>query len=333
MNNLVKKRGIFSLLLLLSTILVACNSGSDGGSSESEWPRGLSVGAAPSGGTFNVYGTGWSDIITDEIGINTTVEATGGPIDNIQLVERGDMEIGMVTMGVAKEAFNGTGWAEEEHENIRSIFPMYISYLHWFSAPGSGVQALEDLEGKVIGTGATGGTPDYYTQKVFEDLNIEPLRVINGSFSDYANQMRDGQMDAAGVFAPSGHPTITEMIQTDNVEVFGVGEMSEELAEKYGITHGILEANSYENQEEDIETLTVYSAFIAHKDLPEDLVYEMVKTTYENIERLESVHQTGAELSLDTVVEGITSIPLHPGAIKYYEEQGVELPDSAYPSE
>lgn len=330
-----KRSVIVGLLILVMMLAVGCSNGSSGSSEasgKSDWPRGLSVGSAPAGGTFNVYGTGWADIMSDEVGINLTVESTGGPIDNIQLVEKGDMDIGMVTMGPAYEGFNGIEWTDKEHKNIRSIFPMYVSYLHWFSMPDTGVKSIEDIEGKVIGTGAQGGTPDYYTQRAFENLGIDPQRIVNGSFSDYANQMRDGQMDVAGVFAPAGHPTITEMIQTDNVQVFGTDDLTEELAKELDLTYGTLEANSYQNQKEDIKTLTVYSAFVAHKDLPEDLVYEIVKSTYENVEKLGEVHQTGKELSLDNVEEGITSIPLHPGAIKYYEEQGIDLPESAYPA-
>ncbi|WP_026703049.1 TAXI family TRAP transporter solute-binding subunit [Salibacterium aidingense] len=339
MKKIIKKSFNLVLVFTVTMAMVGCGkSGSETssreeGADQSNWPRGLSVGSAPSGGTFNVYGTGWADIMTDEVGINMTVESTGGPIDNIELVERGDMDVGMVTMGPAYEGFKGIEWAEQKHQNIRSIFPMYISYLHWFTMPDSGIKSLEDISGKVIGTGAEGGTPDYYTQRAFQELGIEPQRIVNGSFSDYANQMRDGQMDVAGVFAPAGHPTITEMVQTDGVEVFGVEEKSEELAEKFDITHGELSADSYENQEEEIDTLSIYSAFVVHKDLPEDLVYEMVKATYESKEKLAEVHQTGKDLSLDNVKEGITSIPLHPGAIKYYEEEGIDLPDSAYSEE
>lgn len=302
-------------------------------SKKQNWPKGISISSAPLGGTFHVYATGWGELISKKLGISVNVEATGGPIQNIQLVNSGNSDVGMVTMGPAYEAYKGIGWADKKYENIRTIFPMYTSYLHWFAMPQASVKSLSDMNGKVVGTGAKGGTPDYYTAKVFEDLGIKPKRIINGSFSDYANQMRDGQMDVFGVFAPAGHPTGTEMIKTEKANVIGVGEKSKELAQKYGITAGFLKANSYQGQTEDIETLTIWSAFTVKKDLPEDFVYELVKVTFEGKDDLQKVIKEAAELNAENAPEALSSVPMHPGAIRYYEEKGLKLPDSAYPPE
>src|SRR5699024_5196521 len=132
------------------------------------------------------------------------------------------------------------------------------------------IQNVMDLDGKLVGTGAKGGTPDYFSEKIFEDLDIEPKRIINAGFSDYADQMRDGNLHSAGTFSPTGHPTATEMVKTEDANIIGVGEKSDELADKYGITSGVIEANSYDGQEEDLETLTVYSAYIVNEELSDD---------------------------------------------------------------
>ena len=328
-------------LLLVSSIFVLSACGQAGKSEDKNAkdttsqnrPKGISVSSAPLGGTFHVYATAWANIIGKKMGISTNVEATAGPIPNIQLVDRGDSEVGLVSMGPAYEAYNGIGWADKKYENIRTIFPMYVSYLHWIALPGSNIKSLSDLEGKVIGTGAKGGTPDYYTEKIVADTGIKLKRVVNGSFSEYANQMQDGQMDAFGTFSPTGHPTATEVIKTQKGNVIGVGEKSKELAKKYGITSGSIKANSYEGQTEELETLTVWSAYIVNKDLSEEFVYELVKATYDNKEELTKAIKQGEELSLDVVADSITTIPLHPGAIRYFEENGIKLPNSAYPPE
>ena len=332
------KFSFLPLLLSLMLVVTACgqsdsNKDSSGEAGQKNWPKGISVSSAPLGGTFQVYATAWGDVISKKMSIATNVEATAGPIANIQLVDRGDSDVGLVTMGPAYEAYNGLGWADKKYENIRTIFPMYISYLHWFALPGANVNTVSDLQGKVIGTGAKGGTPDYYGQLLFNDLGIKVKRIVNGSFSEYANQMQDGQMGAFGVFAPTGHPTGAEVIKTQGANVIGVGEKSKEMAEKYGITAGIIPTNSYEGQSEDIETLTIWSAFIVKKDLSEDFVYELLKTTFDSKGDLAKAVKQAEELSLDSVADSITTVPLHPGAIKYYEEKGVKLPDSAYPPE
>lgn len=239
----------------------------------------------------------------------------------------------MVTMGMAAEGYEGIEWADEPYENIRGLFPMYTSYLHYFSIPSADISNIEDIESAIVGTGASGGTPDYYNQRIFEELNINPGNIVHASFEDYANQMRDGQMHVASSFSPSDHPTISEMIQTDNVEVFGVGEESGTLAEEFNISSGIMEAGSYENQDEDIETLTTVSAFIANKDLSNEFVYALLEETFDNQETLEQAHSTGSELSLDMVEGEFLNLPLHPGAVEYYTDQGIDIPDSALPPE
>jgi hypothetical protein len=356
-KGLSKTLTLLSLVLLL--VLAACgqgggsSSGSSSGSGtgsatssspsgsqdtgsapdRSKWPKGISVSAAPLGGTFHVYATAWGQIISRELGVTVNVEATAGPIANVQLVDMGDSEIGLVTMGPAYEGYNGIGWADKKHENIRGIFPMYLSYLHYVAMPQANVKSIEDLNGKAVGTGAKGGTPDYYSQLIFEDLGIQPKRIVNASFDDYANQMSDGLLDAFGTFSPTGHPTASELVRTKGANIIGVGPKSKELAPKYGITYGFIGPNSYEGQTEPIETLTIWSAFVAHKDLPDDFVYELVKTSFETTGELVNAVKQAQEMTPSAAVEALQVIPVHPGALKYYEELGFVFPESAYPPE
>ncbi|MBZ4653025.1 MAG: hypothetical protein JG781_363 [Peptococcaceae bacterium] len=335
MKKYFKSMVLILLCVSLFLLTSACGQSESkpGVSDKKDWPKGISISSAPLGGTFHVYATAWASIINKNLGIATNVEATAGPIANIQLVNNGQSDVGLVTMGPAYEAYNGIGWTDQKHQNIRTIFPMYVSYLHWFVAPNTNIKTVADFEGKVVGTGARGGTPDYYTVKILDDLGIKASRIINSSFSEYANLMADKTIHAFGVFAPTGHPTGAEVIRTQNAKVMGLGEKSKELAKKYGITSGIMKAKSYEGQTEDIETLTIYSAFAVNKNLPDSLVYELVKTTFEQKTELQKAVIQAAELNLDIVPDSITAVPLHPGAIKYYEEKGVKLPKSAYPPE
>lgn len=325
------KKLVLLLMFVGLITLSACGNSSSSGSKD--WPKGVSVASATIGGTFHAYATGWADVISEEMGIAVNVEATGGPIPNIKIVNKGDSPIGLVTTGPAYEAYNGIGWAKKKYQNVRSLFPMYKSYLHWFAMPDANIETVYDMEGKVVGTGAKGGTPDYYGRKVFQDLGIEPARIVNAGFSEYANLMRDGKMDAAGTFSPTGQPTAVEMVKTENANILGVGEKSEKLAKKYGISSGIIEANSYEGQTEDIKTLTIYSAYIVNKNLSDDFIYNLLKTTFDNKEELARIHEMFKELNLDTVPKALSKLPMHSGAIKYYEEMGVDLPESVYPPE
>ena len=82
---------------------------------------------------------------------------------------------------------------------------------------------------------------------------------------------------------------------------------------------------TYPSLTEDYLTVGLFNFFVAHKDLPEDLVYRAVKAVYDNHERLVRAHSAGRETVLDNVTRD-TFLPLHPGAVRYYREIGVALP-------
>ncbi|MCB1361134.1 MAG: C4-dicarboxylate ABC transporter substrate-binding protein, partial [Rhodobacteraceae bacterium] len=91
------------------------------------WPDSLTVGTASQGGTYFVYGNGLASFIGEELGINASGEVTGGPVQNVTLVQLGDHDIGLVTMGPAYEAWTGHSELAPglEHRDIRALFPMY----------------------------------------------------------------------------------------------------------------------------------------------------------------------------------------------------------------
>jgi uncharacterized protein len=90
------------------------------------WPSSLTVGTASQGGTYFIYGTGLASLISENLGINASGEVTGGPVQNATLVETGDHQIGLVTMGPAYEAWTGQSELAPgvEHKNLRALFPM-----------------------------------------------------------------------------------------------------------------------------------------------------------------------------------------------------------------
>lgn len=333
------------IILLAGSFVVGCgSSGSSQNQSQSQdnkqsvdkskWPKGLSIGSSTIGGTVYLWMVGWGNIITKNLGIQTNVESTGGPVNNLQLVNNRDLDLAHTTMGPAYEAWTGTGWANgKKYQNVRGVFPMFVAYLHWWCMPQYNIKNVYDFEGKVVSNGPAGSSPDLYGKRVFEELGIHPQRIVTGQYGDLTEQMRDGLLVANASMGGVPNPTPAEMVTTDNVNIIGVPAAdAEKIAKKYGITTGVIPANTYKNQTEDIPTLTMWNEVIAHKDVPADLVYELVKTTFANIDELIKVHPTAKEVKLENV-KFVTSIPLHPGAIKYYEEKGIELPPSAYPPE
>ena len=347
------KKSFYVLLVLLlgfSLVLGGCGGGqqaspppaqseggggNEGGSAQSEWPSSLTIGSASIGGVYHVYAGGWAQVIEKAVGITTGVEVTGGPNHNMQLVQNGDLDLGMVTMGPAWEAWHGEGdWTNGlEHRDVRVLFPMYNTYSQWWASKSSGITSLADLEGKIVGVGPAGGTSGTYHPRILELLGIKTTNRLAG-LSDLVTQHLDGQLDANS-FA-SGVPVagVLETAAQMDIVLFGVdGEARDKVIAEWPYwSPATIPAEKYDFADEDIETIGIWNMAIGHKDLPDDLVYEIVKAVFDNHDDMVLSHSSAEETVPENIVHN-TWMWMHPGAIKYFEEQGIEIPADVYPPE
>lgn len=299
------------------------------GPDKSKWPKDLLLGSASIGGAYNVYGNGMASVINEVVGIPVTVEVTDGPNHNIKLMEMGDIDLGMVTMGPAYEAWFGledwTGGVE--HRNQRAIFPMYNTYSQWWASASSGISSIADLDGKRLGIGPASGTSGTFHPRFLELAGIN-AKLVAGGASDLASSHLDRQLDAnsfaSGIPVASVQETAAQM---KDILMFGVdGALRDKVVEAYPYwVPAQIPASAYPDfLTGPVETVAIGNWATAHKDLPDDLVYEIVKAIMENNDIMVQTHKAAEE----TVPEAATDnswFPMHPGAIKYFEEIGIQL--------
>lgn len=336
------KRGLLITILgcLLMFTVVACSNENGEGSGNAEKPREpveshkLLLGTSSQGGTYYVWGGGWADIMGKNIdGVDIAVEVTGGPTSNMQLIQSGDMELGFVTAWLGGEGYNGVGWTDVKHDKIRSIFSMYPSVMHMYALKGKGVESIHDFAGKHISTGAPGSTSAEAGTGLLETLNIEPSKISGLPTNTSIDGLRDGTID--GGFAVTGvpGPFMLDLETTHEVQHIGLSEDDmAKLKEDFPYWSEMdVPAGTYKHQDEDTKLVAFWNLAIASSDLSEELVYELVKATFEKNEELQSVDPTAK----DTIIENIkySTIPLHPGALKFYREEGIDVPDELIPPE
>jgi hypothetical protein len=340
---LIKRKRVFliigALIMALALIVAGCGGtqpAPQAGEEEAkEWPKSLTIGSASIGGTYYLYAGGWSQVIEKATGIPTGVEVTGGPNHNMQLVHNGELELGMVTMGPAWEGWHGEGdWTGGvKMTNVRAIFPMYNTYSQWWAFKNAGIESIYDLEGKRVGVGPAGGTAGTYHPRILELLGINAT-VRHAGISDLVAQHQDGQLDANSFAAGIPVAAVMEAAAQKELVLFGIdGEARDKVCQEWPFwSPAVIPADTYDFLTEDVETIGIWNMAICSKDLPDDLVYEIVKAVFENHDTMVTAHQAAAETVPENVVLN-TWLPLHPGAIKYYEELGIELPPDVYPPE
>lgn len=292
------------------------------------WPRDMTIGTASQGGTYFVYGNGFASYITEALGIPATGEVTGGPVQNVTLVETGEHLMGLVTMGPAYDAYVGKSELMPglEHTSIRALFPMYQTPFQVVALKSSGITSVSDLAGKRVSVGPKGGTPGTYWPKFMEALGVS-ANVSYAGASDAASQLKDGLIDAFAFAAGVPISAFSQLAAENDVVMFGFSEaeLPKVLAAYPAMAPLTIPAGTYKGHDYDQNSVALWNFAIANKDMPDTLAYEITKLAMENPDRMTQIHAAAKETLLANWDKN-TFMPFHPGAVKYLEEKGLTVP-------
>jgi len=294
--------------------------------------KSVTLGTASTGGTYFIYGGVVATLLTNKIpGLTVSTQQTQGPNQNIVLVSDKKVELGMTTMGIAYHAWEGTpdGWTKgKKYQDIRALFPMYDTPFHFVSLTKSGIKKVADLKGKKAGVGPRAGTCGTYFPMMFKALGMD-VTIRYGQASDMGNQLADGLIDSFPFCAGLPIAAYSEIEASKEVTFFTftddeIGKLKKAIPE---LSDSVVPKGTYKSLKEDHKTVGVYNFFIVHKDLDADLAYKITKAVLENNAELVKGHAAGVE-TLTKNWDKNTFLPFHPGAVKYYAEKGIKIPDN-----
>lgn len=299
------------------------------------WPSSIKVGTASQGGTYFIYGAGWAGLVQEMLGVPSTTEVTGGPVANMALIHKGALDFGMVTMGPAYDGWTGKLDLAPgvEMTNVRAMFPMYPTPFHTVALQSAGINSVSEMNGKRVNVGPRTGTAATYWSKFFDTLGVK-ANLQYGGASDAAGQLQDRLIDAFAFAAGVPISAFKEIEAQNPSVVFGFtpAEMEKLLAAYPSVTEFVIPAGTYNSQKGDVTTVSMANFAVASKDMPETLVYEIMKVVLDNNDRMMQIHATAA----DTKAENWSQngfLPFHPGAVRYYKEKGIEIPKKLLPPE
>jgi len=232
-------------------------------------------------------------------------------------------------MGPARDALDGNSAVAPGlvHDKIRAIFPMYKTAFHMIALESSGIESFDDIpEGAVVGVGPAGGTPGTYWPRFFEALGKD-IEVRNGGAADLAGQLQDGLIDVFAFAAGLPIPAFAQVEAQTGVNFFAfTEEQAAELAETQPVLPFTIPADTYSSMGEDQNSVSMWNFAIASADLPDDFVYEVVATVMGQHDRMMEIHQASAE-TLPENWDKNTFLPWHPGAARWFRENGYDIPD------
>lgn len=326
----------FLLMLMLSVALVACGGGNDtdnnadgnnnNGDAEADAPDFLSFLTGGTSGTYYPLGGAIATIISDETGIQTDAVSSNASADNIEALRDGEAEIAFTQTDVASNAVEGiNSFDGDPVDNVLGLGALYPETIQIVTTDKSGIESVEDMEGKKISVGAPGSGTYVNAEQILEvhGLSMDDIDAQNLDFGESTGGIQDGNIDAA--FITAGTPTgaVEELQASADVSIVPVEkDKADELIEEYPYyAEDTVEEGTYDI-EEDVDTVAVLAMIVVTDDIPEDTVYDITKAIYENTDDI--AHDKADAISKDAALDGLGDLELHPGAEKYYEEEGIE---------
>lgn len=325
-------------LLRISTIAVAAAlfvPAAADAQDKTGWPSSIKVGTASQGGTYFVYGAGWANLVQEMLGVNTSSEVTGGPVQNMALVQSGDVQFAMATMGPGYDGWVGKSPIAPgvEMKNVRATFPMYMTPFQIVALEKSGIKGIKDLDGKTVGVGPRGGTPGTYFPLWFKELGVNVKPQFGGA-NDLSGQVQDGLIDgfAFGAGLPIAAFAQIEAQVPVSLFAFTKDEQKKILEAFPSVSAFTIPANTYKSQTEEQHTVAMWNFGIANKDMPESLVYEVMKVVLDNNDRMMQIHKSAKDTLPKNYVNN-SFMWFHPGAIRYYKEKNLPVDKKLLPPE
>ncbi len=317
--------------LTATAVILSAGAATAGGHlDKTGWPDSFTVGTASQGGTFFAYGSGWANLVANELGMTGGAEVTGGPMQNMALVHTGDTQFGMTTMGPAAESLAGTNPIAPglQMTNSCAMFPMYQTPFSVTTLASSGINSIADIpDGAKIGFGPAGSSSDTYFPQMMEALGVNFER-RNGGWDDLGSQLQDGLLDVIAFAAGVPVPAVSQLeVQTDVNIIEFTPEEQEIILAGFPVNDFSITADTYTTLTEDARSVSMWNFAIANCDLPESFVEAAVDVVMSDNARMVNIHKAAGE-SLPENWDKNKVLKWHPGAAKWFTENaGATIPD------
>ncbi len=288
---------------------------------------------ASSSGVFS-YHVAAAKVLNDKLPeINLTVRATGGGVHNARLLQKGETDMAAMDSSTGWEAAQGQGnFIGKPYKDIRLLYVSMTNALQFVVSERSGVKTARDLEGKTICPGMLGGSTEKAVVDIFNALGVR-VKIRNMGYADAIEAMKNEQITGFGKRGTRDSSVLDVM---SSMKVRLISFTDDEIEKMLKVVPGnrkvVVPAGTYEGigafttiENEWVDTVS--------KDFSADLAYKILKTLWENREDIKKVYPTFLAGRFPEVSLGVTTIQMHPGAIKFYRELGRTVPQILLPPE
>jgi TRAP transporter TAXI family solute receptor len=308
--------------------------------------KNLVLATATTGGTFYPVGVAIGTLISVKLAKKHKITATAinsaGAAENIQMLKNKECDLALMANIIAAMAYQGKGKFEgkpmQEFRAITNVWENVEQYvlLNKYVKTGN----ISDLKGlnQKFSFGKRGSGAEANLKILLPALGVDPKKDLIAEYLGYgggATAMIDGRIAGANLVAGPPVAAISQLFAQLGGDKVSILEFTKEQMDKANQAYPIwapytIKAGTYPGQKKDFNVLAQPAFLCARPDVPEDVVYLITKTIHENVPFLMNIHKITKAISLERALAGLM-VPLHPGAIKYYKEMGVKIPEKLIP--
>jgi hypothetical protein len=311
-------RGVIALLLALAGSAHAQN---------------LSIATGGTGGVYYPLGGGMAAVLSKYVpGMQATAEVTGGSVANLQLISTGKPYIGLTMADATLDAYKGQDKFTGKPVAVRTLMVLYPNRMHVVTITATGIKKIADLKGKRVSTGSGGSATEVMAFRVIEAAGLDKDKDMTRErlgVAESVNALKDRKIDA--FFWVGGLPTaaVTDLANSPGVTIQMIdhADLVPAMNKKYGNLYvkDTIPKSIYKGMTADNHQATVMNLLVANQNMDDKTAYSIVKALFDNQVDLVRVHAEAVNIKLENQKTEASSIPWHPGAIKYLAEQGVKI--------
>jgi len=279
-------------------------------------------------GVYYTLGLALSQIYVKAIpDARVSVQASQGSIENLKLLQQNRAEVAFALGATLSRAW----WGDAEAgftvplKKLRTVAAMYPNYIHVVARADAGIKTFADLKGKRILVGRPSSGTELNVRALLKaaDLTYADFeRVEYGPFSKAMELMKRGQIDVAVESAGLGVMSVRDLAAAVKVVLVPIPADLVKKIDDCAYQSGKIPAKTYPDQLVSVPIATVTNFLVTHEDVPEDMVYDMTRSMMENLDQLTKAHAVAKAIKPEKA--GIDhTVPLHPGAERYYREAGL----------
>jgi len=296
---------------------------------------------ATTGGTFYPVGVAIATIahaqLSETSGISMTAISSAGSLENVKLLRDNQVQFAILQGPFGAWAWSGEGPVSNPQTHMRSVSALWKNVEHFVLlselVDGGDMMDLNNLDGERYVLGARNSGAEQTGRFILDTLGIDYEEKFTLGYMGYGpttNAIQDGNI--VGMNIPAGAPvssiTRAYALMGERITIL---DWSQEQLDRINARYPLWDwydfpPGTYPNQTNPVRTVASPNVLVTRADIPEEHVYRITKVIWENLATLQEIHGATNDMRFEIAIDGLGA-PLHPGALRYYREQGLDIPD------